>query len=286
MKHIVTFCLVFGLLAFFVPSPTLGHQDDDEETGARGWFINSRPKEPARPKPRPPRAKAQPKPQPRQPKSKPPVSRPPNTERIGIGYSLFKEGPGGQAIRVDPARTFRVGDNVRLVIEPSVDGYVYVFYTENGRNPTMIYPDARLDEGANDVQGHTVVEIPSSLDPRFQWFKIVGDPAVERLYVLVTREPIPSVPIGPDLVTYCKTFARNCPWKPSEGLWDAIRELADVPVVVDTQQDEGQELTENEKEAGSRDLLLSAGDAQPTVVIVSRSKDANAVMSIVDIKHQ
>src|SRR3982750_2771356 len=51
---------------------------------------------------------------------------------IGLGYSFFMRDQGGQAVRVDPAREFHAGDRIRLSLETNVDGYLYVFHTENG----------------------------------------------------------------------------------------------------------------------------------------------------------
>lgn len=63
---------------------------------------------------------------------------------IALGYTIFMRDMNGRAVRVDPAREFHNGDRIRISLEPNVDGYVYVFHTENDGPPEMIYPDARL----------------------------------------------------------------------------------------------------------------------------------------------
>src|SRR5687768_5292497 len=51
---------------------------------------------------------------------------------IGLGYTVFMREPSGRAIRVEPTREFRTGDRIRLAFEPNVDGYLYIFDSENG----------------------------------------------------------------------------------------------------------------------------------------------------------
>src|SRR5574341_908006 len=57
---------------------------------------------------------------------------------IGLGYTLFMREPSGRSIRVEPTREFRTGDRIRLALEPSVDGYLYIFDSEDGGSPKMI----------------------------------------------------------------------------------------------------------------------------------------------------
>src|SRR2546423_15609580 len=68
---------------------------------------------------------------------------------IGLGYTLFMREPSGRSIRVEPTREFHNGDRIRLALEPNVDGYLYIFDSEDGAQPKMIFPDARLDSGDN-----------------------------------------------------------------------------------------------------------------------------------------
>jgi len=100
-----------------------------------------------------------------------------NTRRsqtaIGLGYTMFMREPSGRGIRVEPTREFHNGDRIRLALEPNVDGYIYIFDSEDGGPPKMIYPDARLDGGDNWIEAHVPVEIPSSeeTEERLRWFE-------------------------------------------------------------------------------------------------------------------
>jgi uncharacterized protein DUF4384 len=142
---------------------------------------------------------------------------------IGLGYTMFMREAAGRSIRVDPAREFRTGDRIRLALEPSVDGYLYIFDSEQGGVPKMIYPDARLNGGDNWIEAHVPVEIPSSEEPdeRLRWFEFYGQPGSDRIYIVLTREPLPLVPTGDALVAFCAK-QNTCPWQPPAEAWAQI----------------------------------------------------------------
>ena len=77
----------------------------------------------------------------------------------------------------------------------------------------MIYPDAELDEAGNYSQGHVPWEIPSSTaaEERLRWFTFDQNSGAEKLYFVFTREPLPTVPIEDDLITYCRENERSVP---------------------------------------------------------------------------
>src|SRR5712691_10165088 len=113
---------------------------------------------------------------------------------IGLGYTLFKRDASGDAVRIDPASEFHTGDRVRISLEPNVDGYLYVFHREGEGQPEMIFPDWRLEDGDNAIDAHVPYDVPSGFekDERLRWFTFYGNPATERLYIVVTREPFAS----------------------------------------------------------------------------------------------
>lgn len=262
---------------------------DQDET--REFFIESRTRATAQPKRGPSRSKKRAPakkagaPQAASTTGAPEVELQPGF--VGLGYTLFKEVVGSEPVRVAPYQVFKVGDRVRLQCEPNIDGYLYVFYTENSRNPVMLYPDARLAAGTNSVAAHTLVEVPARNDPKYQWLKITGAAAVDRVFIVVTREPLPGVPSGTELVRYCDAYKAACPWKPSDTTWGGIVELARESSVVSVARDAGTRQTQAETKAvaGTRELELSSNDAEPSVVAVAAS-DRSVLVSTVDIKHE
>ncbi len=207
---------------------------------------------------------------------------------IALGYTIFMRDMNGRAVRVDPTREFHNGDAIRLSLEPNVDGYVYVFHTENDGLPEMIYPDARLEGGENWIEAHVPVDIPSTLeaDERLRWFQFYGNAGTERLYVVVTRDPLPEVPIGENLMKYCAANKDKCPWKPPVEAWAQIQLASKAEVRVVTSKTSGQPETQKEQVATTRGLGLDQTAPQPSVIRMSAATNAPVLVTILDLVHK
>ena len=207
---------------------------------------------------------------------------------IGLGYTLFMRDPSGRSVRVEPDREFHNGDRVRISLEPNVDGYVYVFHTEGNGPAEMIYPDARLDGGENWIEAHVPLEIPSSeeTDERYHWFVFDNNPATERLYIVVTREPLPGVPTGEDLVKFCATSKDKCPWRPAAEIWTRVSDATRAEVRIVTTKTFGQPQTEKEKVATTRGLGLDTSAPQPAVIRMNAATNALVLVTVLDLIHK
>lgn len=268
--HILAFALV---LATFVVSLPLAQNDDS----ARGLYIGSRPKVSTRVPARPPNPGS------KAPKPAPPRAKP--TDPVGLGFSLYKVLDTSTAVRADASAMFRDGELLRFVLEPSVDGYLYVFVSTNGGPAVMVYPDYRLEEGDNFVYAHTVAEVPSRRNPAFNVFKVVDGPATENVTFVVSRTPLPNVPVGDELVRYCRTG--TCPWSPDAALWSSIASRAGSGTRVSTKPDTGTAISRVEENAlNGRGLQLGSSDPAPSVVAVNASADAQTLVHRVSIRHQ
>ncbi len=209
-------------------------------------------------------------------------------ESIGLGYTLFMRDINGRAVRIEPTREFKNGDRIRISLEPNIDGYVYVFHTEGDGAPEMIYPDARLEGGDNWIEAHVPIDVPSTVetDERLRWFQFYGNPATEHLYVVVTREPLADVPISDALVAFCSTNKDKCPWHPSDEVWKMIQQAAKADVKIVTSNTVGQAQTEKEQVATTRGLGLDQTAPQPSVIRMSASTNAPALVTILDLVHK
>ena len=207
---------------------------------------------------------------------------------IALGYTIFMRDINGRAVRVDPAREFHNGDRIRISLEPNVDGYVYVFHTENDGPPEMIYPDARLEGGENWVEAHVPIDIPSTVetDERLRWFQFYGNAGVERLYVVVTREPLANVPYAESLVNYCTANKDKCPWKPPVDAWAQIQLASKAEVRIVTSKNAGEVQTEKEQVASTRGLGLDQTAPQPSVIRMSAATNAPVLVTILDLVHK
>jgi hypothetical protein len=207
---------------------------------------------------------------------------------IGLGYTVFMREPTGRAIRVEPTREFRTGDRIRLAFEPNVDGYLYIFDSENGAAPRMIFPDARLDGGDNWVEAHVPIEVPSSEEPeeRLRWFEFYGDPGSDRIFIVVTREPLSGVPTADELVAFCALNKDKCPWQAPADVWQQIEKATTAQVKVATTQNFGQAQTEREKVAMTRGLGLDKSMPQPSVIRINASSTEPLLVTVLDLVHK
>ncbi|MFY9618517.1 MAG: DUF4384 domain-containing protein [Pyrinomonadaceae bacterium] len=207
---------------------------------------------------------------------------------IGLGYTIFMREPSGRALRVEPTREFRKGDRVRLALEPNVDGYLYIFGSENGAAARMIFPDWSLDGGENWIEAHVPIEVPSSeeAEEHQRWFVFKGDPATDRIYVVVTREPLTGVPTAEELVAFCGLNKDKCPWQPQADVWSEIEKATKAQVRVATTQNFGQAQTEREKVAMTRGLGLDKSMPQPSVIRINASSNEPMLVTVLDLVYK
>ncbi|HEY0077223.1 MAG TPA: DUF4384 domain-containing protein [Pyrinomonadaceae bacterium] len=222
---------------------------------------------------------------------------------IGLGYTLYMRDASGGAVRVDPARSFRAGEQIRIALETNSDGYLYIFHTENGSNPQMLYPDVRLNGGTNAVRAHVPYQVPSSLN---DWFKFDANAATERLYIVVARKPLAGIPFGEELkrliaerteadaqasveqlAAGCSRNPEPCVWRPTPTLWAQVSKASSEPAVLEKSTVElGQLQTSNEREATVRGISLSQDEPAPSVVRMSASSNSNLLVTVIDLVHK
>src|ERR1041385_5026033 len=195
---------------------------------------------------------------------------------IALGYTMFMRDVNGRAVRIDPTREFHNGDRIRISLEPNIDGYLYVFHTEGDGQPEMIFPDARLEGGENWIEAHVPMDVPSTVesDERLKWFQFYGNAATEHLFVVLTREPLPDVPIAETLTALCSANKNDCPWHPSADVWGRIQQAAKADVKVVTSKSSGEAQTEKEQVATTRGLGLDQTAPQPSVIRMSATTGA------------
>lgn len=295
MRMKAAFLSLMIVVAGFVPALALG-QDED----VRGSFMTTRPKAtgtasgnkstPAtKPNRRHPKTPA-----PNPSGSTPGVGKNPatpekvNLARIGLGLTLFMRDSNGLAVRTDPSHEFREGDHVRVLVESNADGYLYVFNTTDNGKPVMLYPDPELDDAGNYFQAHVPFEIPSSVaaEEKLRWFTFDKYPGAEKLYFVFTREPLGSVPIEDDLITYCRENAGSCPWKPGPEVWAQIQKEMNEPAQSVKAQAVGGAQTSSEHRAATRGIGLNRDDPEPSLIMLTGSTTKNMLVMTLDLVHK
>ena len=277
-------------------------QDEDD---VRGAFLTSRPKDkapasgtttkPSRRRPKPSVGNEPGKAPEKKPANPGPTAphkpsepvKPVNVARIGLGMTLFTRDSNGLAVRVDPEHVFRKGDRVRVLLETNTDGYLYIFNQTNDGPVVMIYPDKDLDEAGNYIKAHVPWEIPSSASDqeRLRWLVFDEYPGNERLFFVMTREPLKNVPIEDELIAFCTNSSGSCPWRPSTEVWELIQKQMQEPLTTDKNARYGNAQTRPEQQAATRGLGLAKDDPEPSLIMMASSKSPMLVATL-DLVHK
>jgi hypothetical protein len=206
----------------------------------------------------------------------PPQPPTPESGAIGLGITLYqlKE---GKTERVSLLQPFYENDQVRFVVEPNIDGYLYIFQTENGEEPEMIFPDHRLDKGANLIEAHVPYEAPSRKAEN-DWFVFDNNPARLTFYFVVSRQPLPDVPIDRELVDYCREKGQECIWKPSLRQFGPVLAEAAQEKRKDKKESLKQALAPVESAAIARRIKLKPKEPEPDIVHLNISKSSDILV--------
>ena len=295
MKMKTIFLCFLIAMAGILPAIALA-QDED----VRGAFMTTRPKatgsasgnkstSPARPSRRHPKTAApNPSATPAVVPNGPSTPTKVNLPRIGLGLTLFLRDSNGLSVRTDPSHVFHKGDHVRLLIETNVDGYLYVFNTTDDGPAMMLYPDPELDEAGNYFQAHVPFEIPSSLaaEERLRWLTFDEHTGAEKIYFVLTREPLAAVPIEDDLITFCRENEGKCPWSPGAEVWAQIQKEMSATVKSAKVDGMGKSQTENELRAATRGIGLNRDDPEPSLIMLTGSTSKNMLVVSLDLIHK
>ena len=90
---------------------------------------------------------------------------------------------------VDPSTTFHSGDRIRLLLEPNIDGYLYILQTGSSGKESVLFPHASINGGRNEVMRGRLYSIPS--EGLFRFDNRAGE---EKLKVILSRTPLESLP--------------------------------------------------------------------------------------------
>jgi hypothetical protein len=105
--------------------------------------------------------------------------------RTGLKYHLQLQNPSGEWTDVDPGATFHSGDKVRLGFQSNVEGYLYVLVKGSTGQWSQIFPDSRIDNGANTVRPFEDYLVPAQGS-----FTFDSNPGDEHVFVYLSTTPL------------------------------------------------------------------------------------------------
>src|SRR5262245_20983863 len=174
---------------------------------------------------------------------------------------------------------------VRFVIESNIDGYLYVFHAENDSAPQMIFPDYRINQGANGIVAHVPYELPSRR-AEIKWFTFDENPSTENLYIVLTRQLLPHVPTGLALAAYCEPKDQECVWKPSQSQLSELLSNFDGPKILSSSRAIGQAQDKVELEAIERGIKLRSEAPEPTFIYMNASAKSGILVMKTQLIHR
>ncbi len=132
--------------------------------------------------------KAKPDPKPAKPRPRPRASAP----KLALHYRLVKREQDQSTRDVDTATPLKRGDAVRLLVRAEEDGYLYVLHQEEGKKPSLLFPDKRINNGQNFVSADAEYNIPAYCSDEKGapdcWLQIARQAGRGYLIVILSRD--------------------------------------------------------------------------------------------------
>ena len=203
---------------------------------------------------------------------------------IGLGYTVFMKDKAGGLLPADPSQEYHSGDRIAVALEPNTEGYIYVFNAANDRDPVMLFPNAALDSGANVAHAHVRETYPTDVNYAFEFDQT---PAVEYVYVVVSRSPLEGVPTGDALVEACKK-CDEYGWRPTAAQWQRIKAGAVDKHVFEAKNTQLAQLQKQPVQPASlqRGIKIKREDPAPAIVRVNDSPDADTLVTVIKLVHK
>jgi len=177
------------------------------------------------------------------------------TAKPGLKFRIIEQRGAGEA-DADPSKVFHSGDRVRFAFESNLDGYLYVVQAGSSGRWTVLFPNPDANGGRN-----AIVRSDAYLVPDNGWFAFDDTPGTEEVFVVVSKQPLDTLPGFNAPVTRRETVDRAI----VNGLQASIR---------------------------PRDLLFEKdqsvaadGKAHQVTYIVNRSELANQVAAMIQLTH-
>jgi hypothetical protein len=104
----------------------------------------------------------------------------------GVRILVKMKSQYGDWAAVDPGRSFKKGDEIKVSVEPNFDGYVYIVNIMPTGKKRVLFPFK--NETNNMVHAHQHYDLPNNAS-----FSFDEETGVEILQTIMSRDPIPAL---------------------------------------------------------------------------------------------
>jgi hypothetical protein len=192
--------------------------------------------------------------------------RPPAGAPLGLRYTVQKFADGGSN-EVAPDTVFQVGDRVRLLVQASSPGYLYIISQGSSGTWKPIFPSPEVENGDNHVETLHDYILPS----KDHWMRFDETKGAEKLFIILSRKP------EPDLEKIIYSLQENQPATKTKQLaTGAEPEITDATVG-------------RLRKAYARDLIIervtpdTPGEKKETAVYVVNPKGSSSSRVVADL---
>lgn len=110
-------------------------------------------------------------------------------DRLGLRCSLLRRGANGKYDEAAPGTVFHSGEAIRLSFLANQAGYFYVIEQGSTGTWSPIFPPPNSATSANKIAAGQLQTVPSGK----RFFLFDQNPGDEKLYVILSRAPIPDI---------------------------------------------------------------------------------------------
>lgn len=110
-------------------------------------------------------------------------------DRLGLRCSLLRRGANGEYDEAAPGTVFHSGEAIRLSFLANQAGYFYVIEQGSTGTWSPIFPPPNSAASANRIAAGQLQTVPSGK----RFFLFDQNPGDEKLYVILSRTPIPDI---------------------------------------------------------------------------------------------
>lgn len=103
---------------------------------------------------------------------------------LGVRLSILKVARDGEKTEVAPDTMFQPGDRVRLNIQVSDKGYLYIINRGSSGTWTQLFPSPEMPNATNEVVPGVTYSVPPDRN-----FVVSNPPGSEKLFIILSREP-------------------------------------------------------------------------------------------------
>jgi|SRR6185503_7580176 len=123
------------------------------------------------------------------------------TERkalLTLQWRVLQRGDGNIQEEVESSKDFQAGDQFKLAITTNQSGYLYIVNQPPGKDAVLLFPDLRINRGANLVVKDQEYMIPAYCptfpNPKDCWLELSPPGGTETMIVIFSRERITTLP--------------------------------------------------------------------------------------------